>query len=226
LCSRIWVDTQDRFPYIPQTKKEILFKKTKEDEMKYSKKALILSVALVFVFTGIALAGGYNYDIKKSHQGKDLTPSQAHEMIEKDPDHTFLVDTRTRAEYQLIGHPAGAYNIPLKFWTGKMGEKEYGMADNPNFDKDLLARFNPKTDTLIFMCRSGGRSCDASNAAAKAGFPEDKIFNMMGGFEGDKVKYKQSIYCGQRKLGGWRNEGLPWTYHIDKKLAYPPDLAK
>lgn len=194
--------------------------------MKYSKKALILSVALVFVFTGIALAGGYNYDIKKSHQGKDLTPSQAHEMIEKDPDHTFLVDTRTRAEYQLIGHPAGAYNIPLKFWTGKMGEKEYGMADNPNFDKDLLARFNPKTDTLIFMCRSGGRSCDASNAAAKAGFPEDKIFNMMGGFEGDKVKYKQSIYCGQRKLGGWRNEGLPWTYHIDKKLAYPPDLAK
>jgi len=194
--------------------------------MKHSKKALILSVALVFVFTGIALAGGYNYDIKKSHQGKDLTPSQTHEMMEKDPDHTFLVDTRTRAEYQLIGHPAGAYNIPLKFWTGKMGEKEYGMADNPNFDKDLLARFNPKTDTLIFMCRSGGRSCDASNAAAKAGFPEDKIFNMMGGFEGDKVKYKKSIYCGQRKLGGWRNEGLPWTYHIDKKLAYPPDLAK
>ena len=194
--------------------------------MKHSKKVLLFSVALVFVFTGIALAGGYGYDIKKSHQGKDLIPSQAHEMVEKDSEHTFIIDTRTRAEYQLIGHPAGAYNIPLKFWTGNMGEKKYGMAANPDFGKDLLARFNPKTDTLIFMCRSGGRSCDASNAAAKAGFPEDKIFNMMGGFEGDKVKYKKSIYCGQRKLGGWRNEGLPWTYHIDKKLAYPPDLAK
>jgi rhodanese-related sulfurtransferase len=194
--------------------------------MKHSKKVLLFSVALVFVFTGIALAGGYDYNIKRSHQGKDLTPSQAHEMVEKDSGHTFIIDTRTRAEYQLIGHPAGAYNIPLKFWTGKMGEKKYGMAANPNFDKDLLARFNPKTDTLIFMCRSGGRSCDASNAAAKAGFPEDKIFNMMGGFEGDKVKYKQSVYCGQRKLGGWRNEGLPWTYHIDKKLAYQRDLTK
>ena len=58
------------------------------------------------------------------------------------------------------------------------------------------------------------------------GFPKDKVFNMLGGFEGDKVKYKKSACCGQRKLGGWRNEGLPWTYHIDKKLVYQPDLAK
>ena len=199
---------------------------TTEDEMKHSKKILILSVALVFIFTGMTLAGGYDYKVKKSHMGKDLTPTQAHEMVEKDPEHTFIVDSRTRAEYQLIGHPVGAYNVPLKFWTGKMGEKKYEMVANPNFGKDLLARFNPKTDTLIFMCRSGGRSCDASNAAVKAGFQEDKIFNTMGGFEGDKVKYKKSAYHGQRKLGGWRNEGLPWTYYIDKKLVYQPDLAK
>lgn len=58
------------------------------------------------------------------------------------------------------------------------------------------------------------------------GFPESKVFNVLGGFEGDKVGYKGSAYCGQRKLGGWRNEGLPWTYKIDKKLVYLPDLAK
>ena len=194
--------------------------------MKHTKTVVVLLVAFILILSGIALGGGYDYKVNKSHEGKDLTPAQAHEMVEKDPEHSFIIDTRTRAEYQLIGHPVGAYNIPLKFWTGKMGEKKYGMTTNPNFGKDLLARFNPKTDTLIFMCRSGGRSCDASTAAANAGFPADKIFNMMGGFEGDKVKYEKSAYVGQRKLGGWRNEGLPWTYHINKKLVYQPDLAK
>jgi hypothetical protein len=48
----------------------------------------------------------------------------------------------------------------------------------------------------------------------------------MGGFEGGKVKCKSSAYSGQRKLGGWRNEGLPWAYHMDKKLVYKPDLKK
>ena len=194
--------------------------------MKHMKKMVLLLFAFVFVFSSIAIAGGYNYSVKKSHAGKDLTPSQAHEMQVADPKHTFVVDIRTRAEYQLIGHPDGSYNIPIKFWSGKLGEKKYGMIANPNFGKELLARFNPETDTVIFLCRSGGRSCDASNAAVKAGFAEDKIFNMMGGFEGDKITYKDSSYCGQRKLGGWRNEGLPWTYHIDKKLVYQPDLTK
>ena len=46
------------------------------------------------------------------------------------------------------------------------------------------------------------------------------------GFEGDKIKYKKSAFNAQRKLGECRNEGLPWTYHIDKKLIYQPDLAK
>jgi len=100
------------------------------------------------------------------------------------------------------------------------------MAANPNFGKDIMARFNPKTDTLLFMCRSGSRSCYACNEAVKAGFAEDKVFNVMGGFEGGKIKCKASAYSGQRKLGGWRNEGLNWTYSMNKKLAYQPDLAK
>ena len=193
--------------------------------MKHVKKTLVLSIALVFVLSGLAFAG-FAYKAKKAHIGGDVIPSQVFEMIEKDPDHTFLIDTRTRAEYQLIGHPKGAFNIPLKFWTGKFGEKEYEMTANPDFGKDLLARFNPKTDTLLFMCRSGSRSCAACNEAVKAGFAEDKVFNIMGGFEGGKVKCKSSAYCGQRKLGGWRNEGLPCTYSIDKQLVYQPDLAK
>lgn len=56
------------------------------------------------------------------------------------------------------------------------------MALNEHFSQDLKKRFNPDTDTLIFMCRSGGRSCDAANlAASEAQWPADKIYNMMGG---------------------------------------------
>jgi len=191
------------------------------------KKALWISVALgVFVFTGFAAAEHWQYKIVKPHKGGDVTPEQAYEMVRKDPKHTFIVDVRTRPEYQLIGHPAGAYHVPLKFWNGKLGKKKYGMSSNPNFANDLKARFNPQTDTLIFMCRSGGRSCAAAEAAASAGWPAEKVFNLLGGFEGGKVKTKGSIYYGQRKLGGWRNAGLPWIYKIDKNLAYKADLAK
>lgn len=191
--------------------------------MKHAKKILGFSFAMIFIFGGLALAG-YQYKVKKAHIGGDVVPAEAQEMLMKDPGHTFIVDVRTRPEYQMIGHPTGAYNIPLKFWTGKMGDKAYGTAANPNFGKDLRARFNPKRDKLLFICRSGKRSCTACNEAVKVGFSEKKVFNVMGGFEGDKTKYKHSAYHGQRIGGSWRNEGLPWTYHMDKKLAYLPDV--
>ncbi len=187
------------------------------------KKILLFSFALIFALSGISLAGtDYKYPVKACHDGGDITPAKAHEMVSKDQAHTFIVDCRTRAEYEFVGHPEGAYNIPLQFLTNKLGKKGYDKVANENFGKDLLSRFNPKTDTLIFMCRSGKRSCMSCCEAAKAGFSADKLFNMMGGFEGDKVSYKGSAYHGKRKVGGWRNEGLPWSYHMDAKLAYQP----
>jgi rhodanese-related sulfurtransferase len=196
-----------------------------EKTMKHFRKACIVALAIVFALAAVSFAQ-YQYKVNKAHCGGDLAPVQAHEMLVKDKEHTFLVDVRSQPEYELIGHPEGAYNIPIKFWSNKVGEKGYEMVPNPNFGQDLLARFNPKTDTLIFMCRSGSRSCDACEQAAKAGFDVGKVHNIMGGFEGDKMKYKNSAFHGQRTGGGWRNEGLPWSYHMDKNLMYQPDLAK
>lgn len=189
------------------------------------RKIVVGLLSCLLLFGGSAFAG-YKYKVKVAHDGGNVTPSQAYEMVKADPAHTFVIDTRTRAEYQLIGHPVGAVNVPLKFWTGKIGEKKYGMTNNANFAQDLKARFNPATDKLIFMCRSGKRSCLSCKAAVSAGWDAKSVCNMLGGFEGDKVKNQDSIYNGQRKLGGWKNEGLPWTYHIDKKLVYQADLAQ
>lgn len=189
------------------------------------KKILIITLAAIFGFCALALAADQQkYPIKGKHKGGDVTPGQAYEMLKKDPGHTFLVDVRTRYEYQDIGHPVGAYNIPWKFYTLKVGKKGYGKVANDNFKNDLLARFNPETDTLLLMCRSAWRTIAASTAAVDAGFKAKNVFNILGGFEGDKVKDKNNRFYGKRRVAGWRLDGLPWTYKMDPKYIYPPDL--
>jgi rhodanese-related sulfurtransferase len=192
------------------------------------KKALWLAtlVTVVLLLVGSPALAGFAYEANKPHLGGDVTPAEAFEMLKKNPEHTFLVDCRTRAEYQFVGHPEGAYNVPIRFLSAEVGKKGYIEKNNPNFGKDLQARFNPATDTLIILCRSGNRSCAGCNEAIKAGWPEDKVFNMMGGFEGGKNKNKASSFYGQRWDGGWRLEGLPWTYKMDTALMYKPDVDK
>lgn len=192
------------------------------------KRISILSMILVFVFSSFAVAGGQHtvYPIKGKHKGGDVTPKEAYKMLQKDTKNTFLVDVRTRIEYQDIGHPVGAYNIPWKFYTTKVGKKGYGKTRNANFCNDLKAQFNPKTDTLLMLCRSAKRTIASTTAAVDCGFKPDKVFNVLGGFEGDKVKDKTSPFYGQRMMGSWRLEGLPWTYKMDRKLMYQPDLKK
>lgn len=183
--------------------------------------SLLVTLTLLYSIPLVAAGTSYQYTVKnKDHAGGDVTPSQALQMVQADA-HTFIIDVRTRPEYVLVGHPTMAHHVPIKFWTGKHTSKGYGMAMNDSFVQDLKSRFNPQTDTLIFMCRSGARSCAATDTAAKAGWPKDKIYNMLGGFEGDKIKNNESIYNGKRTMGGWKNEGLPWTYKVENKLAYP-----
>jgi uncharacterized protein YmfQ (DUF2313 family) len=117
--------------------------------IKQAKRIIYLSISLVFFIASLAYAG-YEYKVENEHPGGDVTPIEAYGMVQKNPQHTFLVDVRTRAEYQFVGHAEGACNIPFMFFTNEGGEKGYKLVPNPDFGKDLLARFNPATDTLIF----------------------------------------------------------------------------
>jgi rhodanese-related sulfurtransferase len=187
---------------------------------------IFLAIIVGLIFSAQMANSDYSYKANKEHLGGNVTPVEAYDMFKKDPKHIYIVDCRTRAEYQYVGHPVGAYNIPIRFLTTKIGKKGYVEETNSNFGKDLLTRFNPDTDTLIILCRSGNRSCTACNEAIKAGFAEDRVFNMMGGFEGGKNKNKDSLYYGKRWAGGWKLEGLPWTYSMDKNLMYKLDVDK
>jgi rhodanese-related sulfurtransferase len=123
-----------------------------------------------------------------------LTPPQAHAALEAQPA-AVLLDVRDPVEFNLVGHPVGAVNIPWKFAPD--------WRPNPDF-LDRVRQLIPDTDTPVFvLCRGGQRSLDAAKALAAAGF--SRLANVEEGFEGplDGQKHRNSV-------GGWRFHGLPW----------------
>ena len=134
---------------------------------------------------------------KQTTVGLYVTAKEAYEMWQADPDHVKVIDVRTPEEYALIGHPEMAWCIPLGFITyeRKDGKLEYGVRMNPDFIPEIKGLAEP-TDTLLLMCRSGGRSAMAVNALAKIGY--ENVYNITDGMEGDKVEDTESVFAGKR----------------------------
>lgn len=158
---------------------------------------------------------------KQTQLGLYVTSKEAYDMWQKDQDKVKILDCRTPEEYAFVGHAPMAYNIPSKFMKYRWDEKKksYVMEDNPNFIKQVKKTFKP-TDTILVMCRSGGRSAKSVDKLAKYGYK--KVYNITDGFEGDKIKDKNDPNYGKRTKNGWRNSGAPWTYDLDKNLVYLP----
>ena len=150
---------------------------------------------------------------KQTTVGLYVTAKEAFEMWQAAPDDVKLIDVRTPEEYALIGHPEMAWNIPVGFITYQRndGKLEYGVRMNTGFVPEVKRLAEP-TDTLLFMCRSGGRSAMAINLLAEAGFKS--LYNMTDGMEGDKVEDPESVFNGKRMKNGWKNSA-PWVYSID-----------
>ena len=107
-----------------------------------------------------------------------------------------------------------AWNIPLLFQTHEWNaEKGYFVFQpNPDFLSQAKEVAGPE-DTILVMCRSGGRSAMAVNMLAEAGFTN--VHQITDGMEGDSIKNPLSVFQGQRLMNGWKNSGLPWTYKPD-----------
>jgi rhodanese-related sulfurtransferase len=137
---------------------------------------------------------------------KEVTPREASKILSQSGD-ALLIDVRSRSEYEFVGHPPMAFNLPLMFWN----PGSYSFKSNPNFKKELGERVS-RDKTLLFMCRSGGRSEKAAQIAVSLGFK--KVFNIIEGFEGEKDSE------GHRTVNGWKNAGLPYTFKVNDKLKY------
>ena len=47
------------------------------------------------------------------------------------------------------------------------------------------------------------------------------MYNVIDGFEGDKVEDPESVFHGKRMRNGWKNSA-PWTYQLDPELVWLP----
>ena len=122
----------------------------------------------------------------------ELTPQEAFEVL-KQGEFT-LVDVRSQAELDLVGRVPNANHVEWAFYPG--------MLPNTDFAAQLQAQLD-KSQTIIFMCRTGGRSHNAAVVAQQLGY---KAYNMLEGFEGAANEQRQRTL-----MNGWKHAGLPWT---------------
>ncbi|WP_310632207.1 rhodanese-like domain-containing protein [Paraburkholderia sp.] len=122
-----------------------------------------------------------------------VTPQQAWAL--HGAGEAVIVDVRTAEERKFVGHVPDTLHVPWATGTS--------LTRNPRFVRELEAKTG-KSAAIVLLCRSGNRSAQAAEAAAKAGFAH--VFNVSEGFEGD---LDETRHRGQRN--GWRFRGLPWV---------------
>lgn len=140
---------------------------------------------------------------------KEITPQEAHEVLEKEPGWVYI-DVRTVREF-LAGHPKGAVNIPVAF-----PDPARGMAMNEDFVRVVESHF-PKDKKLIVGCQAGPRSDAAAKLLQQAGYEE--IRSMQGGFGGMRDPFGRII------APGWSTLGLPVSQENGEGISYDSLLA-
>ena len=124
-----------------------------------------------------------------------LLPAEAYALLQLDPN-AKLVDVRTQAEWEYVGHIPGT--VLIEWNTYPNGQR------NPAFLGELQDQVAQGDAPVMFLCRSGARSHQAAQAATQAGFTN--AYNILEGFEGDKDTNGH-----RNTVGGWRFAGLPWV---------------
>jgi rhodanese-related sulfurtransferase len=192
-------------------------------EVKMQKRRLIMCVIPLLLLT-FHSTGFSKTDLPEEKQttlGLYMTALEAFSKWHVDPNSVKILDVRTPAEYVFVGHAPMAVNIPILFFKNKFDTEKNKplMPLNKNFVAEVKKKFK-ETDTILVMCRSGGRSAYAVNLLAETGFKN--VYSIVDGFEGDKLDIEGSYYKGKRLVNGWKNSGAPWTYQLDSELLYLP----
>jgi rhodanese-related sulfurtransferase len=140
----------------------------------------------------------------------DISPKEAWDMLSRDKA-AVLVDCRSQAEWSFVGLPdltgMGKRPVLVEWQSFAPGTAETAgkprMVANLTFAQDLERAGVPKDASVVFICRSGGRSRSAAIAMTQQGWQQ--CYNLAGGFEG---AHDPSQHRGAQQ--GWKAEGLPW----------------
>ena len=106
-----------------------------------------------------------------AQEPKKIRSIEAYDMLNTLPE-SYLIDIRSREEYQLVGHPVKAYNFPYMIFTShfvKEGEKPgYQFQKNKAFAEQVGKVFK-KTDNLLVLDRDGVRSAPQQRSSRHPG---------------------------------------------------------
>jgi len=163
--------------------------------------------------------------------GLYVTPSEAYEMWEADPDEVTILDVRSFEEYVFAGHPEMAKNVPFAFLKYERPPVDaappakgpgvlppgFSVDPNPEFIPEVKSICEPD-DKILVLCGSGGRAAKAVDMLAAAGFTQ--VYNIVNGFEGELVVDPASPEFGKNKSNGWNDLGLPWGRKINPDLMW------
>jgi rhodanese-related sulfurtransferase len=159
---------------------------------------------------------------KQTTLGLYVTAGEAYRKWQADPGHVMILDVRTPEEMLFVGHPPMAWKIPVAVQSYQWDsvKKEFPMKLLPDFVA-RVKQVASADDTILVMCRSGGRSAIAVNLMAQAGFKH--VYNIFDGMEGDTVEDAHSVFAGQHLVNGWKNSGCPWTYKLTADRMVLPE---
>lgn len=193
------------------------------------KKMNLLWLIFLFGLTGFAHASGEIHKAsvppaKQTIANKYLRAIDAERIKNTTGSNTLFVDVRTPAELVFVG-VADLIDINIPFnlntfsaWDEK--KNSYAASQNSSFlikmEEALEKAALNKESNIILMCRSGDRSAAAANLMYKAGYKN--VYSVVDGFEGDLAKLGEN--AGKRKVNGWKNSDLPWTYTLTKSKMY------
>jgi len=193
------------------------------------KKVTLLAVVVIPIFVGLTHGGEKAKprkavdlpEEKETTLGLYVTAKEAFEKWKALPDQVKVLDVRFPEEYVFVGHAEMAWNIPIALLSYEPKDEKTPCSMKPNirFVAEVKEWAQPN-DTVLVMCRSGGRGAMAVNALAKAGFTN--AYNIIDGMEGDMVNDPESVYFGKRMKNGWKNSGLPWTYDVNPEQMRLP----
>ncbi|WP_017442408.1 rhodanese-like domain-containing protein [Rickettsia gravesii] len=120
---------------------------------------------------------------------QNICSTKAYDMLISN-DNAFLVDVRTREEWQQVGIPHLDNKNKVIFLSWQL---------NKELEDNFLSIVNDKIHAIIFfLCHSEYRSFIAANFITNIGYKN--CYNTSDGFEGNN----------QDK--GWKQNNLPWQF--------------
>jgi rhodanese-related sulfurtransferase len=163
---------------------------------------------------------------KRTKFGLYVTAKEAYEQWRAEPEAVVILDVRTSAELIFVGSAPMVWSVPVEQTYRWVPEKrDLAMRVLVDFTK-CVERIASRDATILVMCRSGGRSAVAVDLLSDAGFT--RVYQILDGFEGDRVGEVGSVFAGQRLKNGRKNSGCPWSYELEpERLLWsdPPGPA-